>query len=524
MSVADGGGAMEGVRLDELVAELRGRVELLGDGATRVRGVHHDSRAVEAGDLFVARRGGRADGMAFVDAAVKRGAVAIAVERGAVGGAALPLPTLVVDDANDALAFAAAAVYGHPTFSLDVVGVTGTNGKTTTTHLVRAAVDGALGGERCGTIGTVGHAFGSYRVAAVHTTPEADEIARVAAEMQRRGASHVAMEVSSHALALGRVRAVRFRIAAFTNLTQDHLDFHGSMSAYLESKARLFTELAPGAAVINIADPAGANLARRVRSPLVRVSGVVGADADVVPTAVSMDERGIEATVRTPNGEIRVRSRLVGAHNVDNLALALGIVYALDLDVARAADALAEELGAPGRLERCDAVDDDLVALVDYAHTPDALARILAGVRKIATGRVWCVFGAGGDRDATKRAPMGRAVGEVADVAVVTNDNPRTEDPTLIARDVVAGLRETELLPIAIDDLRSGARGYAVELDRAKAIDLAVGSAASGDVVVVAGKGHEDYQIVGSERRHFDDREETRRALAVRRAARQGVG
>ncbi len=378
-----------------------------------VVGVRHDSRAVEPGDIFVARRGERADGGAFISAAVARGAAAVVVERGHVDTGVLAVPAIVVDDANDALAFAAAAVYGHPTFSLDVVGVTGTNGKTTTTHLVRAAVDGALGGPHCGTIGTVGHEFGDFRVSAAHTTPEADEIARVAAAMRRRGASHIAMEVSSHALALGRVRAVRFRVAAFTNLTQDHLDFHGTMEAYAESKARLFTELAPGAAVVNIADPAGADLARRVRAPLIRVSGEIGADADIVPTAVSMDERGIDATLRTPQGDVHVRSRLVGAHNVDNLALAIGIVRALDLDVARAAAALAEELGAPGRLERCDAAGDDVVALVDYAHTPDALERILAGVRRIARGRVWCVFGAGGDRDATKRAPWGALLAEV---------------------------------------------------------------------------------------------------------------
>jgi UDP-N-acetylmuramoyl-L-alanyl-D-glutamate--2,6-diaminopimelate ligase len=524
MSVAGSGESTEGVRLDELVAELRGRVEVVGDATTPVRGVRHDSRAVEPGDLFVARRGERVDGGAFIAAAISRGAAAVVVERGHAEPATLPVPAVVVDDANDALAFAAAAVYGHPTFSLDVVGVTGTNGKTTTTHLVRAAIDGALGGRHCGTIGTVGHEFGDFRVSAAHTTPEADEIARVAAAMRRRGASHIAMEVSSHALALGRVRAVRFRVAAFTSLTQDHLDFHGSMAAYAESKARLFTELAPGAAVINVADPAGADLARRVRAPLVRVSGQIGADADVVPTAVSMDERGIDATLRTPRGDVRVRSRLVGAHNVDNLALALGIAYALDLDVGRAAEALVDELGAPGRLERCDTAGDDIVALVDYAHTPDALERILAGMRRVARGRVWCVFGAGGDRDPTKRAPMGRAVGQGADVAIVTNDNPRTEEAIAIARGVVDGLRDTPLQPIGADDLAHGARGYLVELDRAKAIAVAVAAAAPGDVVVVAGKGHEDYQIVGTEKRHFDDREETRRALAVRRATRKEGG
>jgi UDP-N-acetylmuramoyl-L-alanyl-D-glutamate--2,6-diaminopimelate ligase len=493
-----------GLRLDELARELPMRSDVAGDAAARVSGVKHDSRAVRAGDLFVARRGKNVDGARFVADAVTRGAAAVMAARGAVDPERAGVPLLLVDDPAAALGYAASAVYGHPSFSLDVVGITGTNGKTTTAHLVRAAIDGALGRPSCGIVGTVGHSFQGWRSDAEHTTPEADDVARVMAAMRSRGATHVAMEVSSHALALGRVRAIRFRVAALTNLTQDHLDFHGSMEAYATAKARLFTELGPGAVVLDVDDAFGRHLVGRVRAPLVRVSARVGSDADIVPTEVRIDARGIVATVRAPAGEIRIDSRLIGLHNLENLLLALGIASALDLDLALAAEALSQEAGAPGRLERCDGESDDVTALVDYAHTPDALSRALAAVRGIARGRVWCVFGCGGDRDPTKRGPMGEAVARGADVAVVTDDNPRTEDAGAIADAIVAGVRAAGKDPI-------------VELDRRKAIGLAVRLASAGDVVLVAGKGHEDYQVVGLVKHPFDDRIETRRALEARR-------
>jgi UDP-N-acetylmuramoyl-L-alanyl-D-glutamate--2,6-diaminopimelate ligase len=495
-----------GLRLDELLRELPAGTRIVGDGSVRVRGVRHDSRAVEPGDLFVARKGEKSDGTRFAADAVKRGAVAVMAASDAVDVGRPNVPLVVVEDVASALAFAASAVYGHPSFSLEVVGITGTNGKTTTTHLVRAAVDGAIGRPSCGVLGTVGHSFDGWRAAAEHTTPEADEIARVMAAMRARGATHLAMEVSSHALALGRARAIRFRVAALTNLTQDHLDFHGSMREYAEAKARLFTELGPGAVVLNVDDAFGRELVSRVRAPMVRVSARVGADADLAPTRVRIDARGIDASFRLPGGrEVAIASRLVGAHNLENLAVALGVACSLELDLDRAAAALSAEPGAPGRLERCDREGDDVTVLVDYAHTPDALARALDALRAVTRARVWCVFGCGGDRDPTKRGPMGQAVGARADVAVVTNDNPRTEDPRTIADAVVAGVRAAGKEPL-------------LELDRRKAIDLAVRSASRGDVILVAGKGHEDYQLVGQVKHPFDDRIETRRALDARRA------
>ena len=517
-----------GLRLDEVAREIPGGAEIAGDPSVRVLGVHHDSRATGPGDLFVARKGAHSDGTKFAADAIQRGASALLIGRAdldseaAVRARALGVPVLVVDDVRDGLAFASAAVYGHPTFAVETIGITGTNGKTTVAHLVRAALDGAIGaGPCCGILGTVGHSFGSLRVDAGHTTPEADEIARVMAAMRRQGARYVAMEVSSHALALRRVRAVRFRVAAFTNLTQDHLDFHGSMDHYADAKALLFTDCAPGSAVINVDDAFGKRLAARVRAPLVRVSAKVSAsetDADIAPIAVSASARGIDVQFRTPQGNVAVASRLVGTHNLENLAVALGIVHALELDLQRAAAALRDETGAPGRLERCDAPGDDVVVLVDYAHTPDALARVLESVRAFAAGRIWCVFGCGGDRDPTKRRPMGHAAARGADALIVTNDNPRSEDPRAISAEIVAGMLEAGAVAVGETVLGAGGRGYVVELDRARAIAFAVSSAAPGDVVLVAGKGHEGYQTVGGEKRPFDDREEAHRALELRRA------
>ncbi|MDP9149943.1 MAG: UDP-N-acetylmuramyl-tripeptide synthetase, partial [Myxococcota bacterium] len=352
---------MAGLRLEELLRELPVGAEIVGHGGVMVRGVRQDSRAIERGELFVARRGGKVDGVRFAADAVARGAAAVMAGRGEVDPGTMGVPVILVDDPATGLAHAAAAIYGQPSFALDVVGVTGTNGKTTTAHLVRAAVDGALGRPSCGVLGTVGHAFGDWHVPAEHTTPEADALARAMAEMRSRGATHVAMEVSSHALELGRVRAVRFRVAALTNLTQDHLDFHGTMGAYAAAKARLFTELAPGAAVLNVDDAFGRELAALICAPCVRVSARIGADADIAPRHASSDARGVAATVKTPSGDIRLVSRLLGMHNLENLLVALGVAHALELDLGRAAAALSAEPGAPGRLERCDTSRDDIV-------------------------------------------------------------------------------------------------------------------------------------------------------------------
>ena len=507
------GAPIEGIKLSDLIRELGARCVLQGDADARVFGVHHDSRFVEPGDLFVARSGGKTSGLSFLEQARSRGASALMVSRAdseKLSGETLPV--LVADDVADAFAYAAAAIYSHPSFTLEVVGVTGTNGKTTTTHLVRAAIDAAEGMPKCGLIGTVGHVYADYAVDAAHTTPEADELARVMAEMRARGATYVAMEVSSIALDLGRARAVRFRTAAFTNFTQDHLDFHGTMESYAEAKKKLFRECGPGSIVTNVDDALGKEIAREAKAPLVRVSSKIGADADVVPLSLVVDARGIAVTFKTPRGDAQVRSRLFGAHNVENIAVAIGVIVALELDVTKACEGLSAAHGPPGRLERCDDPDvDDVTVLVDYAHTPDALLRSLETVRAICKGRVICVFGCGGDRDATKREPMGIAVAKNAGVAFLTNDNPRHESPEKIASNVIIGLEA--------GGMKQGPGGYVVELDRARAIRLAIEIARPGDAVLVAGKGHETYQIVGDEKRAFDDRIEAKRALEARRGS-----
>jgi UDP-N-acetylmuramoyl-L-alanyl-D-glutamate--2,6-diaminopimelate ligase len=511
----------EGFALDDLVRELPGEGRVEGDGRVRAFGIRHDSRGVRAGDIFAVRAGERSDGRAFVASAVAKGAVALLASRDLELPADVGVPVIRVADFATGFAWSAASLYGHPTFGLDVVGVTGTNGKTTSSHLVRAAVDGAIGRERCGLVGTVGHTYAGVAIEAEHTTPEADELARIFAVMRKRGATHCVMEVSSIALAVGRVLAVRFRVAAFTNFTQDHLDFHGTMEAYADAKRLLFTELAPGAAVLNVDDPLGAELAGQVRCPVLKVSPR-GEGADITPRSVRLHAGGTDLVVDTPGKRVQLTTRLVGAHNVENVLVALGVALALDLDVERAASALANEIGAPGRLERCDGPDDDVTVLVDYAHTPDALGRVLDAVRAVSVGaRVLCVFGCGGDRDPGKRAPMGQAVGARADVPIVTSDNPRSEDPAAIAEPVERGVREAGASRVTARDVADGARGYWVELDRGRAIADAVRAARPGDVVLIAGKGHEPYQIVGAEVRAFDDREHARAALLARRAAKE---
>ncbi|WP_437601522.1 UDP-N-acetylmuramoyl-L-alanyl-D-glutamate--2,6-diaminopimelate ligase [Sorangium sp. So ce590] len=507
------------LRLGDVLREIPGAaLSPAGAADLLVTGVHLDSRKVGQGDIFVARAGARVHGEDFIPEAVARGARAVILARGSTADT-LGAARVEVPDVPLALALAAAVAYGHPAFTLEVVGITGTNGKTTTAHLVQACIDRC--GGRAGIVGTLGYRFDDLDVHASHTSPEADELARVAAAMVDRGATHLTMEVSSIALAAKRVDAVRFRIAVFTNLTQDHLDYHGTMEAYAEAKARLFVDLGPGAAVINVDDPFGRQLVQRIApgglsrpaaSTLARYSTEVGAGpdaAEIAPVELAHDARGIFLRARTPAGEVTIRSHLLGAYNASNLLAALAVAYLLGFDVHDAAAALSSPIQVAGRMERCDTPGvDDVIVLVDYAHTPDALARVLASVRALGGGRICCVFGCGGDRDPLKRSRMGEAVSLAADVAIVTNDNPRSEDPRAIAGAILPGLA-------------AGRARVVVELDRARAIERAVLDAEPGDLVLIAGKGHEPYQIIGGVTLPFDDRDEARRALAARRARAQ---
>jgi UDP-N-acetylmuramoyl-L-alanyl-D-glutamate--2,6-diaminopimelate ligase len=489
-----------GLSLADLVVELaRVNGRLASGGVVSVTDVRHDSRRVEPGDLFVARPGGKLDGAAFIHEAIARGAIAVlAAEQTPLPE--LPVPVVRVSDVRLGLALAAEAAHGHPTKKLGVVGITGTNGKTTTSFLVAEAIDAA--GFAAARLGTLGYAFRGDTVDESLTTPEADDTSRFAARALARGASHLAMEVSSIALTQARVDAVSFAVGALTNVTQDHLDYHGTMEAYALAKARLFEELGPRVAVINVDDPVGASIADRTRGSVLRVGR--GMDADVRPLAVRLTGAGIFSDVKLPSGTVRIESPLVGAHNLDNLLLTLAIVEALGLDVVRAAHGLGHAAAAPGRLERVSGEGDDVIVLVDYAHTPDALRRVLEAVRGLTQGDVHCVFGCGGDRDPEKRPKMGAAAATAATRVTITSDNPRSEDPAAIAAAIELGLW-------------GGGAPYEIVLDRRTAIENAVLSASAGDLVLIAGKGHEPYQIVGGEKRPFDDRVEARRALAKRR-------
>lgn len=477
---------------------------LTGDHTVVARGIRHDSRTIESGDVFLARRGEHADGLTFAEQAIARGACAIMAEAGHAPATAA-VPILRVADARLALARAAALLYGDPTAELDTIGVTGTNGKTTTAYLVRHVLEST--GHHPGVMGTLGVRWADRELHLQHNTPEADELTRIAAWMRDEGASHLILEVTSHALAQRRVDGVRFRVAAFTNLTPEHLDLHGTFEAYGRAKTRLFVDLRPELAVLVVDDELGASLSRRIDGPVLRVSLLDRGTADVRPAAPPrVDGHGIHCPIITPAGPATLASPLLGAHNLENLLAALGILVGLGVDPVRAAEALGTSPAVPGRLERCDGSADDIAVYVDYAHTPDALEKVLSALRPLTRGRLICVFGCGGDRDRSKRPLMGEAVGRGADVAVVTSDNPRTESPAAIAEQVLHGL---------------GGLGadVVVELDRARAISWAIEQARPGDQVIVAGKGHETVQVVGTQPRPFDDRVHARGALARRRSS-----
>lgn len=465
------------MRLDEVLAGLD--VErVVGDASIEVTDVVHDSRRVEPGALFCCVPGTHTDGHRHAREAVARGAVALLVQR--------PLPLdatqVVVADARVQMAFAAAAFWGHPSRRLQVVGVTGTNGKTTTTWLLRAILESS--GRPTGLIGTLG---------GPRTTPEATELQATLAALVDDGASAVAMEVSSHALALARVEATWFSMAVFTNLSREHLDFHESMEDYFAVKARLFEGRRSAAAVVNLDDPHGRLLLESAEVPTTGYS--LGDTSDI--------EVGLDACAGTWRGR-RLHVPLGGAANLSNALAAATVAVELGVDVDAVVEGLASTPPVPGRYERIDA-GQPFSVIVDYAHTPVALEQLLVAARSGTSvdgdgaGRVVVVFGCGGDRDRAKRPLMGRVAASFADVAVVTSDNPRSEDPRAIIEEVIKGAQ--------------GPGTVHVEPDRAAAIRLALGRARPGDVVVVAGKGHETTQVVGTRSYDFDDREVVRTEL-----------
>jgi UDP-N-acetylmuramoyl-L-alanyl-D-glutamate--2,6-diaminopimelate ligase len=478
-------------------------------GAASVADVTYDSRRVIAGSVFVGLRGLQADGAAFARDAVGRGAIAVVAEVPAPAGFAVPW--LQVADARLALAALAAAFFGHPSDRLLLVGVTGTNGKTTTSYLLQSIFEAA--GIRCGRIGTVGYRIGSREVDAPRTTPEAPELQRMLREMVAQGCGACVMEVSSHALSLRRADYLHFTGAIFTNLTRDHLDFHRDMEEYFAAKRRLF-ELLPdeGVGVVNADDPRGAALAAAVRRP---VTYAIDAAADVRPGPLSLSLAGLEFEVRTPRGTIQLRSPLAGRPNAYNILAAVATAMALDVPFAAIEQGVAALALVPGRFQVVSDPADDVRVIVDYAHTDDALKNLLETARPLAAGRVITLFGCGGDRDRTKRPLMGAVAARLSDLVIVTSDNPRSENPEQIIDEIKRGIVMPSVPGRATP---SRSTPHLAIVDRKNAIERAIHEARSGDLVLIAGKGHEKYQVIGERVLPFDDVDVARGALARRRA------
>ena len=497
----------------ELHGVLRGQGLIKADDEVRadasvdaVTAIAYDSRAVVPGAVFVALKGQHADGSVFARQAIERGAVAVVSEQAAPAG--VHVPWAVVADARLALALLAATFYQYPSREMRVIGITGTNGKTTTAYLIASMFEAA--GVRCGILGTVAYRVGPSPAdtrAADRTTPEAPDVQQLLREMVDRGCGACAMEVSSHALSLRRVDGTTFAAGVFTNLTRDHLDFHADMEDYFRAKRRLF-EMLPRSApsLLNVDDPRGDALAGAGGRP---VTYGIDRPADRVPGPLSFSLDGLQFDVRTTRGTLHIRSKLVGRPNVYNILAAVATATALDVSFDAIERGIHDLDGVPGRFQLVSRAADDVTVVVDYAHTDDALRNLLDTARPLTRGRLITVFGCGGDRDRTKRPLMGAVAGRLSDVIVITSDNPRSEDPSRIIEDVQRGLTA---------DTRRGAEQRQLSIvDRRQAIGKAIELARPGDLVLIAGKGHEKYQVIGGRVLPFDDVAVAQDALARRR-------
>jgi UDP-N-acetylmuramoyl-L-alanyl-D-glutamate--2,6-diaminopimelate ligase len=490
---------------------------LHGDTDRQVRALAYHSNEVIEGSLFVAIPGTETDGHDYVKQAIDRGATTVVVERPLqpIAGATI----LVVTNTRAALASLASRFYGFPSRDLSVIGITGTNGKTTTAYMLESIL--AASGGQVGVIGTVNIRYPGFEKQATITTPESLDLQRILREMLDVGVTHVVLEVSSHGLDLHRVDNTSFTVGLFTNLSQDHLDFHGSMENYFAAKSLLFSQIlqnheaTAALAVINADDLWGQRLCAGVSGPLLRYG--LTAAADIRAEKVQCDFSGIRALLQTPKGELEVQSPLLGRLNLYNLLAAAAVAVGLDLPLDAVATGMEGLIWVPGRLERIP-TDLGFHVLVDYAHTPDALEKALGSLRELQFKRTICVFGCGGDRDRDKRPLMGEAAARTADLVVITSDNPRSEVPEHILEDIETGIRPLgypKLSPPLEWGLDSE-QGYIVVVDRREAIRLAISLACEGDVVYIGGKGHENHQILGSKRIDFDDRLVAAEALAER--------
>lgn len=493
------------MKLRELLAGVDGVVQLAHPAVDiEIKGLKTNSHACVPGDLFIGMPGTRVDGGDFWQSAIASGAVGAIISPEAAQKHP-PTPATCVmtaDDMTKVCAQLAATFYGYPGQKLKLVGVTGTNGKTTTSHLVEYFLN--LANLPTALMGTLYTRWNGFIQTAVHTTPFAVDLQQQLATAMDAGNEYGVMEVSSHALAQGRVMGCQFEVAVFSNLTQDHLDFHRDMEDYFTAKALLFNpQYLKGRAIINADDAYGKRLIASLNLEKVWSYSVNDSTANLWMSDLNYQPNGVSGKLHTPKGEVAFHSPLVGQYNLENLLAAVGAVLELGLDLQLVASAIPEFPGVPGRMERVQIIQEqDISVIVDYAHTPDSLENLLKASRPFIPGKMICVFGCGGDRDRTKRPKMGKIAAELADVAVVTSDNPRTEDPERILQDILGGISET-VKPIVI-------------CDRATAIRTAILQAQPGDGILLAGKGHEDYQILGTEKIHFDDREHAREALEDR--------
>jgi UDP-N-acetylmuramoyl-L-alanyl-D-glutamate--2,6-diaminopimelate ligase len=482
------------------IAKQLQEATLVTNGPVEVQGITHDSRKVKPGNLFVCLLGERSDGHAYAADAIARGAVALVVQEDRAHMVPKDVPLLLVPDTRRALPPLAATIFGHPSHHLKLIGVTGTNGKTTTTcliaHILRAAE------KRTGTIGTLGAEYMGERLPSEHTTPEADQLQELLAKMRLRGAEAVVMEVSSHALAQYRTDGCTFDVGVFTNLTQDHLDYHKTWNAYFEAKLRLFREYPQESgkefvASINLDDPRGGVVARETRGRVITYG--MNSPADVRATDLRVEVSRTTFQAHTPFGKLDVTLHIGGAFQVYNALAAIGAGVGLGIPLETIGKGLYSVTAIPGRFERVP-TGRGFEVIVDYAHTPDGLENLLASARRLNPARLIVVFGCGGDRDRTKRALMGRLVGMGAEVAVVTSDNPRSEEPQAIIEEILAGMQDVPAQVV-------------VEPDRRKAIGMALREARPRDLVLIAGKGHEDYQEIKGVKHPFDDRRVVRELL-----------
>lgn len=470
---------------------------------------------VTVGGLFVAIKGFSADGHDYIGQAIANGAVAVVCE----DAPQVDTVIVTVPDSRKALAELAGAFYGHPSAALTVIGITGTNGKTTTSYLIESVLQHA--GLTTGVIGTINYRFKGRIFENPVTTPESLDLQRILAHMRDDGVTHVVMEVSSHALDLHRVHGCTFDLGVFTNFSQDHLDYHKDMAHYWACKRKLFTDFLPAGtkklpwlAVINVEDSKGRELAAEMALPYIPCGQ--GAMDGVRVLSSHYNLHGINARINTPKGVLAIHSPLVGRHNLENILNTVGVGVALDIDLATITAGIDGLVNVPGRLEQVPGNHQRFV-YVDYAHTPDALENALLALRALTADRIICVFGCGGDRDRAKRSQMGAIAARLSDLTLVTSDNPRTESPDQIINEVVTGVRQVCDTRYDVEDLARSfqGKGYGVVTDRREAIQLSVQASRAGDTILIAGKGHEPYQIVGRQRLPFDDRQEAENALAA---------